>query len=240
MEKNMKLIDILFPQGIKCLLCGREENENPICLDCYNNLPIIKDHVCAICGGKVLGVGEVCFDCMNYPNSYKKCFTLLEYKDEYKHLILSYKNGNKRYLVKLLSYLLLDKFKTIDIPFDVIIPVPCSKERLKERGFNHIEEMVEDIACYSGKVDNTVLSRIRYTPHQTGLGREFREENLKGAFKVIDKKKIKNKTVLLVDDIYTTGATINECAKVLYSEGAGVVYGLTLARAVTSMDTTIN
>jgi len=235
----MKLINILFPQGVKCLLCGVEVNDKPICEDCYNNLPIIKDHICSICGGKVLGVGEVCFDCMNYSNTYKKCFTFIEYKDDFKRLILSYKNGNKRFLVKLFSYLLLERFKTIDIPFDVIIPVPCSNERLKERGFNHVEEMIEDIKSYYGRVHTSILQRIKYTPHQTGLGREYRVENLNGAFKVIDKTKVKNRIVLLVDDIYTTGATMNECAKTLYNAGASEVYGLTLARTTDSLENTI-
>ena len=80
------------------------------------------------------------------------------------------------------------------------------------------------------KVKTNIIKRIKDTPHQTGLSRDNRKENLLNGFEVLDKVVIKDKTILLIDDIYTTGSTLNECAKILKKHGATRVIGLTLAR----------
>ena len=121
------------------------------------------------------------------------------------------------------------KLEEIKEEYDLIIPVPISKERLKEREFNQTEVLCNEI-IKSGKVRNDILSRIKDTPHQTGLSRENRESNLKDSFVVNDKKQIKGKKILIIDDIYTTGSTINECANVLIKNGAKSIIALCLAR----------
>ena len=89
---------------------------------------------------------------------------------------------------------------------------------------------------YTNKVNTTILVRHKDTPHQTGLSRENRLTNLSGAFEVTDKKLIRNKTILLVDDIYTTGSTLNECARTLKKAGASRVISLCLARTPIKLD----
>ena len=110
------------------------------------------------------------------------------------------------------------------------------ENRRKERGFNQVDVLAKDIASATGKVNAELLVRTRHTPHQTGLDKANRQDNIKGAFKVMNKSKIKGKTILLVDDIYTTGATINECARTLKSAGAKSVYSLCLCRTPINYD----
>lgn len=229
----MRLLDLIFPQGYKCVICGIETEGISICDKCYEKLPLISGNkVCEICGGKTIGDGDVCLECKNSEIHYTKCFCVMDYVDEYAKLVYSYKNSNKKYLRHLFSKLLLDKFKSLDIPFDIILPMPIHDIRRKERGYNQVELMLDDIKNYYGRIDSNVLVKSKYTEHQTGLNKENRMLNLENSFKVVDKSKIKNKIVLVIDDIYTTGSTLNECAKTLFKAGAVKVYGLVLARGI--------
>jgi ComF family protein len=124
---------------------------------------------------------------------------------------------------------------------DLIIPVPLHLKKLRIRGFNPSFLLVKDWICIAKflnvklpdiPVNSNVLVRGRWTKPQTGLGRKERLENIKNAFNINDGSKITGKRILLVDDVYTTGATVNECAKVLLKGGAKNVDVLTLARAI--------
>jgi len=110
--------------------------------------------------------------------------------------------------------------------FDLVIPIPIHEKRLKLRKFNQSEILASKIKI----ADKAIMKRIKDTPHQTGLSRKNRENNLSQAFEILDKRKVKGKVVLLVDDIFTTGATLDECSRCLYHAGAKAVYGLCLAR----------
>ena len=131
-------------------------------------------------------------------------------------------------------------FENIKVPFDVIIPMPIHENRLKERGFNQSELLLKDIEKNYGRVYKNLLVRTKDTPHQTGLGKANRESNLDHAFKVTDKQKVKGKIILLVDDIYTTGSTLNECAKTLKRAGASKVFALCLARTPINKEKILN
>jgi len=116
---------------------------------------------------------------------------------------------------------------------DLIVPVPLHKTRLKERGFNQSLLLARELArLYNLSMDYLNLKRIRATDHQVNLKGKDRLINVKGAFAVEDKVAFKDKKVLLIDDVYTTGATIVECSKVLKRAGAKNVDVLTLARVV--------
>ena len=116
---------------------------------------------------------------------------------------------------------------------DVIIPVPLHATRLYERGFNQAEVLCEEISKkYERQYRNDLLFRIKDTPHQTGLNRDNRLLNLSNAFKITDIKKIKNKRILIIDDIFTTGSTLDEVAFTLLKAGAKSVSGLCLARGL--------
>ncbi|MBI4526449.1 MAG: ComF family protein [Deltaproteobacteria bacterium] len=117
--------------------------------------------------------------------------------------------------------------------FDAIIPVPLHRKRLRWRGFNQAVVLAREVSrAWNVPVDPFVLSRTRETPPQTQLTEEERRKNVRGAFVLNRKKSVKRKVLLLVDDVYTSGATARECSRVLRRAGAKEVHVLTLARAV--------
>jgi ComF family protein len=116
--------------------------------------------------------------------------------------------------------------------YDRVIPVPLHKKRIRERGFNQSLLLAKILARnFSLTVDFQSLRRRIYTQPQINLGRKERENNVRNAFAVVGKKAISNSRILLVDDVYTTGSTVKECAKVLIENGAKSVAVATLARA---------
>jgi competence protein ComFC len=122
---------------------------------------------------------------------------------------------------------------TLEYPVDVMVPVPLHIRRLRERGFNQALLLVKELSKRAGiPYQERVLRKIKDTPVQITLKKRERSKNLKGAFQVQDQEAIKGKTVVLVDDVYTTGATVNECSRALLAAGAKQVAVLTVARAL--------
>jgi ComF family protein len=157
-------------------------------------------------------------------------------------LIHNFKYNGKIQLAKPLGAFLFAAFIHYwDIcSIDLIIPVPLHIKRLRKRGFNQTFLLIRDwfriaedlnIKLSGIQIEKDLLVRNRWTKPQTGLNRKNRLTNIKNAFRIIDPEKVEKKRVLLVDDVYTTGATVNECAKVLLNAAALKVEVLTLARA---------
>lgn len=227
----MSIVDLFMPQGVKCIFCRKEVNGFNICDKCYENLKIIKGNVCPICGGfGDNGEDLPCSECEDKSVYFKRCYCVLSYEDDLIAKVGEIKNDKKKYYIVPFAKLMLDKFKEIDVKFDLILPIPITSDRLSDRGFNQAEELAKEINKISHKVYNNILLKSRDTQHQTGLGREERMNNLNDSFMVTDKKLVKGKVILLVDDIYTTGSTINESAKTLKDAGAKEVYALCLCR----------
>jgi ComF family protein len=211
-------------------MCGAEVGDFGICDECNKNLPYISQNSCIKCGGYVGGDGLVCIECKSCERHFNRCFCVFNYVDDLQKKILQFKNGGAKYYGYAFSHIMLKKFCELDIYYDVIIPMPISNKRRKERRFNQSEVLCECLDAHTGKVRNDVLIRVKETPHQTGLSRSNRVKNMNNAFEVKDKTAIEGKVVIIVDDIFTTGTTLNECAKVLLGNGAVAVYGLCLAR----------
>lgn len=229
MERSMSIIDYIFPSDCKCIFCERETSAGLICDDCYSRLHFLHGKLCKKCGGEIVGDGDLCLDCKELNHAFERNFSILEYSGDVQSQILKLKNGY-RYIAGAFSDILCEYFEKMDIPFDMIIPIPIHENRRRERGFNQCELLCDGISRYYGRVYTNILVRIKDTPHQTGLSRANRITNLDKSFKVLEPKRVKNKIILLVDDIYTTGSTMHECAKTLLKAGAKLVYGLTLAR----------
>jgi ComF family protein len=118
-------------------------------------------------------------------------------------------------------------------PAELIVPVPLHPKRLRWRGFNQSVLLARQVsAVYKLPLDPFVLQRYRETPPQTQLNEEERHKNMRGAFVADPDRPVSGKTILLVDDVYTSGATVNECSRTLKQSGAKEIYVLTLARAV--------
>ena len=221
--------DYLFPKAVKCMICGVECNSVAICTECYSKLPFIHNH-CSRCGGEVYGELDLCDDCVGNPHLYDECYCVLEYRGVVREKILNLKNNHASHLAKPFADILLAVYEERDYHPDIIIPMPIHENRLKQRGYNQSELLCDSMAEATGLVDTNILVRVIDTPHQTGLNRENRKKNIHSAFKVMDKEKVKGKIILLVDDIYTTGSTIDECVRMLKKAGAAQVSVLCLSR----------
>ena len=186
--------------------------------------------VCGICGK--LGEGYLCKECeksikeyyieqkvfvKDIRSKYKMCKTmhLLKYEGLVRKLLIDYKFNDKSYLYKTFCEIIKNDKKTLDFikSYDIIIPVPIHKKRMKTRGYNQSELIARELAKICGnKMYTDVLIKIKSNKAQSTLNKEERENNAKNVYKLCKLEKINNKKVLILDDIYTTGATVKECA----------------------------
>ena len=232
----MSIIDLIFPTNFKCINCGAETDRLAMCDDCVKYLTFVPSPHCAICGGELSGKGKVCVECKGREFKFDKNYSIFLYDDIVRNKIIDFKQNRHKAIGEMFAYFVEDKCNEIfaNHNIDIIIPVPISDERLKERRFNQSEVLCSRLP--KDKLMTDILKRIKPTPHQTGLSRVNREDNLKSAFEVTNKKIIKGKTILLVDDIYTTGSTLNACSSELVSAGAKKIIALTLARVPVRKD----
>lgn len=157
------------------------------------------------------------------------------FEDPLKEIIHQFKYRSHASLAKPLAGLLLSVYQANlkELSADLIIPVPLHKSRERERGFNQAFELARQFSRVARiPLPTELLVRTRPTKVQAGLSRRERRINLKGAFEVSRSGMIKDKTLLLIDDVFTTGATLNECAKILKEHGARRINVLTLARVI--------
>jgi len=214
------LFNLLYPQD--CLLCGRRINDlkvSPVCGDCIDKIKI-NPEACRIEGR----AENFAFDCAFYATAYEETV---------KRCICLFKYDGKAQLANPLGKLMCD-FAVTNIgadKIDMIVPVPLHHVKLRERQFNQSELLAAHLARKMNKsVVKDKVKRIKYTAPQTKLNRDQRIRNVRGAFLVRKNADFKEKTVLLVDDVLTTGATLHECAKALKEAGAKKVVALALAR----------
>ena len=236
--KNL-IFESIYPKGYKCFGCGEELSENTLycfCNDCISKLPFNNGKICVKCSEPIGGMGEYCIHCKNIKPYFKKNVSVFLYKHPIDSMIRKLKYDNRKYYADTLSNFIAGEVSKMDINFDYVIPVPMLPKRQKRRGYNQAE-----LLCVSLKnnlmlnVDAGILIKNRDTRSQARLTRSERIENLENAFTVTDKSKIKGKIILLVDDVFTTGTTINECSKTLLDAGAKDVYSITLAHANTKV-----
>lgn len=222
-----KILDFIFPP--QCVVCG--QSGKWICDKCWNEVGLISTPVCYKCG-KISQDFNVCQSCRK--DSYISRFIICGYwQDPLKSLIYSLKYRKLHVLANKLGGLLAETYikfgKTDNV---AIVPVPLHRNRLWSRGFNQAQILADIV---SQKLDipvASVLIRTKNTIPQFNLSRTLRKDNIKDAFKIKSNlSKIKDKTVVLIDDLTTTGATTEECAKVLKNNGVKEVWALVLAKA---------
>lgn len=227
-----KLKKILFPNDLKCDICGKEipsGNKKVICDKCEKKLPYIF-HSCIKCGEKIDGEYNVCFSCKQNFREFDRNYSVFEYNGLAKEMVWDLKYENKRYLAKTMASFLADKIVLENIKFDILTCVPTSKGNLKKRGYNQAQLIASELAKLLGVSANfSILYRVKENSSQVELSAVERAKNIENSFVVGSRKGIRGKTILVVDDVLTTGATMSECAKMLKSAGAGKVIGITFA-----------
>lgn len=229
-----RALDLLFPR--RCPFCDEVVKLGDIiCERCRDKLPYIGEDHCMKCGKPLLGPsGEYCRDCGRTEHVFSRGRALYVYNDMVRASITRFKyHGRREYAV----------FYGCDIAAglkgfversgaECLIPVPVSEEKLKKRGYNQAELIAESISMHTGiPVEKRLVIRCKDTPPMKELTRSRRMENLKGAFK-IGVHDVKYRDVMIIDDIYTTGSTIDAMAAALKGSGVGNVYFLTLAAGV--------
>lgn len=192
---------------------------------------------CGIC--EKLGEGYICKECYQaiekylYPNNEKDIFYLLQYKEIIRQKIIEFKFNDKAYLHHMFCEILMkNQFACEFIKnYDIIIPVPMFQHKKAKRGYNQSELIAKKIAHkLSIPMSTKVLIKQKDTPMQSSLGKEERIKNVQNVYKIEHSEKIIGKKVLLVDDIYTTGATTKECKKMLELAGSKKVGILIIAK----------
>lgn len=220
------VLDWFFPPN--CPGCGIEGEL--ICDTCQSKIVRLTGRNCPYCGQAVRDA-DVCHDCKNREHSYIAYKGYAFYTGVMREAILRLKYQNDIGIARLLSDFLENLVKSSNWDFDLIIPIPLSRQKLLERGYNQASRLAKPLAAKLGKAYcPDALIRIRETSSQVGLDIHSRLENVKNAFRA-DAKLIKGKTVLLVDDVFTTGATLESAASELLLSGAKAVYAITLAKS---------
>jgi len=226
--------NLFFPR--KCMFCNKLLSFTTTvdyCAECESTVAFDRERLCRTCGKPLtLPRGElVCSLCKKKKHSFVQNVTRYLYDGSAKNAVIRMKfRANNQWIAHSLGKLLA---KTVaeeyaDIDFNCVTYVPISKKRLRERGFNQSEIIAQEIAK---RIDvpllNDTLVKIKNNKKQSGLKAAQREKNVKGVY-ACGKNSVEDMTVLLVDDVYTTGATLNECAKTLKQSGAMLVYCATV------------
>ncbi len=202
-----KILDLIYPQT--CGICGKQ-NAKSLCNKC-----------------KIKLEKEFKYKTDSYEQDLNKNFIEHSYFFKYENIIrsqiLSLKFQEKPYIYKTITYFLKNMQKSFENlkKYDIIIVVPISKQRKKDRGYNQSELIAKEISkTIKVPIAKKILYKTKNTAPQSSLNKIEREKNAKGAYQVTKTTKLCNKKILLIDDIYTTGNTVNECAKMLIQNGA--------------------
>jgi ComF family protein len=244
------LFSILFPST--CSLCGEEHREvspTGVCEVCWRSLEPWPGPHCDACGLPLASgrmedaVVALCASCRSGEYDFDRARSFGLYTDSLRTVILQLKFRRRERLGKRLGGLLAQVWKEIeeDPAGDrvLLVPVPLHIARQRERGFNQAQLLARGLSAALKKtrggrvpqVDARSLRKIRATPPQTGLSVRGRHENVRGVFAVVHAERIRNRRVVLVDDVMTTGATLSACARALKAAGSRQVSALTLGRA---------
>lgn len=239
------LVDWLYPP--RCRACsGRIHGRDAayFCLKCRKSIQLVCHPLCTVCGRpfpEASGEDHTCGVCLARPPHFVSarawaCYPREAFEEHpLRQVVQKFKYGRKVSLGKPLGQLMARGCQEFlaDCRVDLIIPVPLHAKRLRWRGFNQSVLLGRQISrAYNIPMDVFALLRNKETPPQTQLTEDERRRNVRAAFGLNPDRSIEGRSILLVDDVYTSGATLNECSRTLKKHGAKEVYVLTLARAV--------
>lgn len=233
-----KIMDFLFPP--KCVLCGKIiEDKNSLCTDCWKKIYFIKKPYCDKCSSPFefqISSNDLCLSCIKSKPLFIKSRSAVIYNEYAAKIIFRFKFYDKIELRTFLAKSMINAAFDIIDNIDIFIPIPLHKKRLIMRKYNQSLILAETIAKITGKkLINDFLCKKKHTTPQAKLKQKDRIKNLKNIFAVKDKysnniNEYKNLNFAIVDDVMTTGSTINECIKELNGAGIKNVYAITFAK----------
>lgn len=243
------LFTVLFPSD--CRICGaalQNVSRVPVCDSCLDSMDRLRVTVCDTCGERLeqqeLASGQrLCGACRMEEPPFARAIAYGSYSDALRELIQLLKYERVRPAANVLGRMLGEAVLELSEDFGevapVVVPVPLHAAKLRQRGFNQ-SELIARAALKSFRMrgterlalDPSLLERVRETQSQTGLSAEQRRANVRGAFRVAQPGAVRGRDILLIDDVFTTGTTVRECARVLRRAGASRVLVATVARAL--------
>ncbi|MCP3965232.1 MAG: ComF family protein [Lentisphaerae bacterium] len=236
-----KLLDQIGPGILKtaqffcsfpCPFCGvKTDGINNFCLDCLKKLRLVKGTRCPGCGGALDGVLELCTKCIEFEQRpWEGAFAIFELRGLGQQVIHRFKFHNSPELARPLAILSKDILSSSNVKFDYIVPVPLHWSRCFWRGYNQSVLFCEELGRFSDIPCSRMLRRVKRTRQQAKLNRDERRKNLLNAFDINLKAAVQGKTILLIDDVMTTGATLSAAANVLKEKCSAQVYILVIGR----------
>ncbi|HXM89608.1 MAG TPA: ComF family protein [Candidatus Acidoferrum sp.] len=239
-----QLFDFLYPP--RCAACGTQLASEPgrrVCARCVARVELVPNPRCEVCGGPLESATSDamrCARCLAHPPRYRIARTIARYRTTAEDepgslpaLIRRHKYGLDQSVGRALVEYMGDELPLSAGDYDVVIPVPLHWRRLWWRGFNQAALLAAEVAHRLNlPLDTTAMSRRRFTPPQTAQHHGERIKNVRRAFTVTNPERVTNRRILLVDDVMTTGATVDECARALTAAGATSVDVFTLARVL--------
>lgn len=222
--KNL-IYDLLFPK--RCIKCKKPGEF--ICFGCFSKIEKIKTYTCQKCG-KITKNGSYCNSCRNGVDL-TGVMVACDYNiGPTKELIHHLKYSGFLDLSEVLGELLVERIKNSKNKKFIVVPVPMHRKKELERGFNQSELLARYLSKKMGLKGGLALEKIKSTEAQMRLKRKDRLKNLNKVFECVDRELVKGQQILLIDDVMTTGTTLNECAKALKKAGARQVWGLVVAK----------
>lgn len=223
-----RIKDWLLPP--RCICCGEYIERIGVCRDCWGSIQWISEPKCEICGQPI--EDDTCH-CITENNYFDRVVSVMVYAGLARCLILKFKDQEATIYAPIFARWLNRIIQEFSDEIDLLIPVPISWKRRLMRRYNQTELLCTELQKISGLIyEPRILEKIKETATQKSLDRERRLRNLENSFSLNKKFSVKEKNILLIDDVITTGATANACAKLLKSAGAKKVYIATLARVI--------
>lgn len=222
------VLDLFFPPW--CVGCGVRGSF--LCPSCQSSLPRLLPPFCVKCG-RPLSLGDFCASCKEQPLEIEGIRSVFRFEGAARQAILSFKYKNVKALAAPLAQLVSEYLGAHPLPADVLVPVPLHPRRLRERGYNQSSLLAEELSKLTSlPLAGGSLLRLKNTPPQTKTkSADERQSNVTDAFICRDRR-LEGRRVLLVDDVCTSGATLNSCATAVKAAGATSVWGLTVSREV--------
>ncbi|MBU1112915.1 MAG: ComF family protein [Candidatus Omnitrophica bacterium] len=225
--------DLLFP--LTCFSCQKKIESSILCNNCQEKISFLKPPLCLCCSQPIAEADDnTCKACREKPVHYQKVISAAKYQEPLSSLIGLFKYQHCDYLGGFLSRLMIQHFINIGFSkqsYDCLIAVPMHPHRLKTRGYNQAEILAGFLSNhFKIPLRNDIIRVAEFRPNQVKLSRAKRQENTQKMF--IAAETVKSLNLLLIDDIFTTGATVAACAQSLKEKGAGSITVLTLAKTI--------
>lgn len=225
------LINYIFPP--RCFFCKENVKDSlGLCVNCWPKLNFITEPYCKICSYpfEIDNMGyKLCNRCRKIEHSYSNIFSLLKFDNFSKKLIYNFKYHDQTNLAKFFAYLLYNKYKKNIKQHDILIPTPMHKIKKLYRLYNQADLLATELSKISKiKIEHSLIKKNKFTKSQTSLNKAQRSLNIAGSFSFNDQYK-NIKSCLIVDDVFTTGATVEEISKLLKQNGVSKISVITVA-----------